>query len=477
MNTNEGNFQSKKIENKNDQVKKLDPLSDLARLLESLKLITGAEKLLLFKQHSDFYGLIWESEGSDSGKFNFHYPDLSAFERPRWNTLSLGSGTSKVHLAILNSKISLGGEFQKGVELMMSSAIEKFQESLTKTDVVPGSATFALLNEIKYWNLFNHLVQGIVYHDQSGQIIEANPAAEQILGLTKDQILGKTSIDPTWRSIHEDGSSFPGEEHPAMVALRTGKAVRNVIMGISSNKKSEITWIVIDAIPEFLEEGGKPKQVLVSFADITQVKEIKSKIRENRAMLDAILESTSESIWAIDLEEKLLYANTSFFDRFQLIHGQIPKQGIKLTDGFEGEYLDNWRAHFEKVFSGDSITVIEEYEVQGNKVNMETTLQPIFLEKSIIGASAFSKDVSTTVHHIQTIEDQNARLREIAWVQSHVIRAPLARLMGLMNVINSQEEYDSPDLHKLLNMLRKSAEELDSVIRDIVEKSEGLLTK
>lgn len=95
----------------------------------------------------------------------------------------------------------------------------------------------------------------------------------------------------------------------------------------------------------------------------------------------------------------------------------------------------------------------------------------------VIGAAAFSQDITDTTLKIQSIENQNNRLREIAWIQSHVVRAPLARLMGLMNVIDSQEEDDLMELKKLLTMLRKSAEELDSVIRDIVGRSEGLLEK
>ena len=457
-----------------DLIKKLDHHSELAQLLESLRWITGAEKLLFFKQTSDYYGLIWESDGDDSGKFNLTYPDLSTFENSGWKTLSLDSKTYKFHLALLKPKISLESEFQKGVALMMSSALEKFQESVIKTDEVPGSSTFALLNEIKYWNLFNHLVQGVVYHNQSGQIVEANPAAERILGLTKDQILGKTSIDPTWKAIHEDGSPFPGEEHPAMIALHSGKEVRNVIMGISSNKKLDITWIVIDAIPEFLEEGGQPKQVLVSFADITQVKEIKLQIKEKKAILKSIMESTEESIWAVDDSMRLLYANSAFMERFRRIHQFDPQIGQPILASFEGEFLETWKANYQRVFQGESISIKEEIPVENKTIYLSTVITPILNVNKVIGAAAFSQDITDTTLKIQTIENQNSRLQEIAWIQSHIVRAPLARLMGLMNLIDSIEEVDLADLKRLSKMLRSSAEELDGVIREVVQKSEYL---
>lgn len=64
-----------------------------------------------------------------------------------------------------------------------------------------------------------------------GNIIAANPSAERILDLTVDQMMGRSSVDPRWKSIHEDGSDYPGETHPSMVALQTGKAVTGAIMG------------------------------------------------------------------------------------------------------------------------------------------------------------------------------------------------------------------------------------------------------
>jgi PAS domain-containing protein len=64
-----------------------------------------------------------------------------------------------------------------------------------------------------------------------GNIIAANPSAERILDLTVDQMMGRTSVNPEWKSIHEDGSDYPGNTHPSMVALKTGNPVTGAIMG------------------------------------------------------------------------------------------------------------------------------------------------------------------------------------------------------------------------------------------------------
>jgi PAS domain S-box-containing protein len=113
------------------------------------------------------------------------------------------------------------------------------------------------------------MAEGVVVQDQSGFITSCNEAAERILGLTQDQMMGRTSIDPRWAAIREDGSNFPGDEHPAMVTLRTGEPLVNAIMGI--RKPTEMTtWISINTRPINFNSNDKPDAVVATFHDITE---------------------------------------------------------------------------------------------------------------------------------------------------------------------------------------------------------------
>jgi PAS domain S-box-containing protein len=127
-------------------------------------------------------------------------------------------------------------------------------------------------SEARHRTLFETMAQGVVYQNAKGLIISANPAAERILGLTLNQMMGRTSVDPRWEAIHEDGSDFPGDTHPAMVALKTCKPVRNVVMGVFHPGFNKHVWININAIPQFLAGESKPYQVYTTFEDITGLK-------------------------------------------------------------------------------------------------------------------------------------------------------------------------------------------------------------
>jgi diguanylate cyclase (GGDEF)-like protein/PAS domain S-box-containing protein len=122
-------------------------------------------------------------------------------------------------------------------------------------------------SEATYRTLFETVPQGVIYQDTNGRITSANPAAERILGLTLAQMQGRSSTDPRWKALREDGSAFPGEQHPPMVALRTGQPVKDVLMGVAVPQRG-YAWLLVSAMP--LWRDGVLEQVYSSFEDITQ---------------------------------------------------------------------------------------------------------------------------------------------------------------------------------------------------------------
>ncbi len=144
--------------------------------------------------------------------------------------------------------------------------------------------------------LFDSLPLGIVFQDAQGKITAANPAAQKILGLTVDQMRGITSVDPRWRAIHEDGSPFPGETHPAMVCLRTGRPVRDVVMGVFNPKLEALTWINITAIPILDSANETALEAYALFQDITAEKQAELQKQESEKQYSALFSAMSEGL-------------------------------------------------------------------------------------------------------------------------------------------------------------------------------------
>lgn len=161
----------------------------------------------------------------------------------------------------------------------------------------------------RYQDLFAHMSVGVIFQDIDGRIIDANPAAQQLLGLTREQLLGLTSFDERWRAIQVDGVEIPGAMHPAMVAMRTGKPVRNEIIGVFSPGKERYRWLRVNAIPRLAPGGKRPAGVFVTFDDITEWDYLEEGARILITRYQALMEQAADAVFVADLEGRYIEVN------------------------------------------------------------------------------------------------------------------------------------------------------------------------
>ncbi|MEY2982242.1 MAG: putative sensory/regulatory protein RpfC [Planctomycetota bacterium] len=157
--------------------------------------------------------------------------------------------------------------------------------------------------------LFDRMDQGVVLQSRDGVILDANPAAERILGLTLDQMQGRTSMDPRWRSIDIDGNPVPGNEHPAMRAIRSGTDVTGAIMGVIHAGENETRWLAIDAYLGRVEAGQEPDIVYAIFTDITGQRRATEAIAESEERLSLVMDATGDGVWDFDARSGLIRHN------------------------------------------------------------------------------------------------------------------------------------------------------------------------
>jgi PAS domain S-box-containing protein len=163
-------------------------------------------------------------------------------------------------------------------------------------------------SEERYRSIVAAMEEGIVLQDASGAIRACNASAERILGLTVDQMMGRTSVDPRWRAVHEDGSPFPGEEHPAMVTLRTGQPQSNVLMGVH-HPDGALVWISINSQPLFRQGSPLPSAVVTSFTDTTQRRQAERDLRESEERYRSLYDNSLDGILLTAPDGRIFAAN------------------------------------------------------------------------------------------------------------------------------------------------------------------------
>jgi len=149
-----------------------------------------------------------------------------------------------------------------------------------------------------------------VVHDADGLIQFANPAARVLLDVDEASLLGGSSLDRHWDVIHEDGSPFPGDTHPVMVALTERRAVRNVVLGVRRPSRDDRVWLLVDAVPQF-DSQGLMLRVVVCFNDISDQQRAEADLRVERDLLTGVMNSSVAAITVLNPGGEILFANAS----------------------------------------------------------------------------------------------------------------------------------------------------------------------
>lgn len=284
-------------------------------------------------------------------------------------------------------------------------------------------------SEARFRLLFETMVQGVVFQSASGEIVMANPAAEHLLGLTREQMQGRTSMDLRWRTISEDGSDLPGQEHPAMIALRTGQEVRNVVLGVFNPQINDYRWINVHAVPQFKDGEQEPYQVYTTFDDVTERKKINEALKASETRYRLLAENISDVIWILDVNVM----------RFRYISPSIEKlRGYTADEVLLQSMSEVMTPASLQLFQEKLPTYVQEYLDGKNGVHVNEVEQPCKDGSTIWTESTTAFRINEETSHLEvygvsrdiTERKLNERLLMLAnqELQSHVKKIEQLRI-------------------------------------------------
>lgn len=142
------------------------------------------------------------------------------------------------------------------------------------------ASTALLESERKFKSLFEYLPIGVQLINNSGQILECNEVAFELLDLSKSQLIGRTVHSKEWDIIKENNTPFPSEELPVAKAITTKKVVSNIPMGVYRPNLKTYIWLEVDAVP-ILNKNNEVSQVISTFVDITKRRNTLKSLKES----------------------------------------------------------------------------------------------------------------------------------------------------------------------------------------------------
>ena len=210
-------------------------------------------------------------------------------------------------------------------------------------------------NEVQYKSLIDAMYEGVVVQRTDGTIISCNHSAERLLGLSYEQIIGRKSIDPTWHCIREDLSDWPGESHPAMLALASGSEVREAVMGVYKTDGS-LAWLSINAKPMFDDGSSNPVSVICTFVDITQRKREADLLRRSEQTFSTLFNSATSGMGILSTKGVWLTTNPALSDFLG-----YAEQDLREMTFSDVSHPDEWTTDREQLarLLGDEIQVYQ----------------------------------------------------------------------------------------------------------------------
>lgn len=319
--------------------------------------------------------------------------------------------------------------------------------------------------EQKYRDLFDlSPLPQWVFDTETLAFLDVNEAALQHYGYSKAEFLQMTIKDI--RLV---------QDHPLLDKIIEDRVDRGVYFAgsVKHRKKSgEIITVKIESNAISFE--GRTARLVLAI-DVTEKLKAKRELEDSIERYNMVSKATSDVIWDWDIQTDQLIFN----------------KGIKGIFGYDIACADNsWfnsRVHpddleelvdeMKRSIVKKETKSISEYRFRCADGTYKYVQDRSFLIFDVTGEPVrmigSMRDMTERINYIRDIEAQNGRLREISWMQSHHVRAPLARILGLSELISNQLSI-VPESEQLVAYLQQSAKELDLIIRDIVKKTEGL---
>lgn len=169
----------------------------------------------------------------------------------------------------------------------------------------------------KFWKdqmdrVIEAVPDGIIILDREGRFDFVNAAVEQILGIPRRQIIGRSFKEPVWKLLGVDGKPFPPARLAYAQVLRTGKAVRDVEYAVERPDGRRIA-LSVSAMP-LRDEKNRILAVVTTVTDVTERKAAEDALLDSNERFRTLVERAADALFLHDLDGRILNVNQQACD-------------------------------------------------------------------------------------------------------------------------------------------------------------------
>ena len=270
-------------------------------------------------------------------------------------------------------------------------------------------------SESRLRHLYETVQAGVLLQRADGVILHANQVAGEIFGLDLREIAGRTSSDPNWHMVLEDGAPVPGDEHPSMITIRTGKPIRNAVRGVFAHDPEKIRWLLINTQPIFDPQTEKLREVTITFQDITALKQTQDALEESLSLYQAAMESTADGLVVVNLDGRIVSWNRKFIDMWDVPEEVINSRDINRFRSFTMDQIQEPQSFLDRITELFEDTTLEYRDLIHCKDGriFERYSIPQYLDRRIVGRVESFRDITARFCAEQSLRHSEASLNSI----------------------------------------------------------------
>jgi tetratricopeptide (TPR) repeat protein len=207
-----------------------------------------------------------------------------------------------------------------------------------------------------------------------------------------------------------------------------------------------------------------------------QERRLKEELLQKERHLLSIMNNTDDLVWAVDSYFKLTTFNKAYDELIYNISDRYPEVGKPSTiAAADPAMYDKWIGWHKRAMAGEAFTVIDNVRgLKPGKTDIEARFWPLHdSDNNIIGIGCLVRNITEYMENTRKIATQNTALKEIAHMQSHDVRGPVATMKGLLQLINSKD-LAAAENQELIQLLEAQLNELDNIIHAISNKATRL---
>lgn len=301
---------------------------------------------------------------------------------------------------------------------------------------------------------------------EDGLYIDINDGFCKIMGYSREEVIGKTSLELNIWAIPEDREK-----------LVKGLRENGVFNNLEAKFKRKDGILVSGLMSAIIIDLDRVPHILSITRNVEEIIKAQQALRESEQKYRSLVQHNPDGIFIIDFNGKFISVNEAVINA--LGYSEIELLNMSLWDVVPEQYHKLHRNRFKEILEGKNLDEPAEYEIikkNGNKIIAEIRSVPYYKDGKIIGSQGIATDITDKKKNLNELLAAKEKAEELNKLKSsflanmsHELRTPLVGILGFAEILNS--ELDNIEHKEMTSKISQSGNRLHQTLNQLLDLS------